>query len=70
MIVPLNDTVAPNLLLGVLLCFRNIIPKLGEADDGAHTMKGSFGVKSPGSSDKGSSVDVVDESKLLKVCST
>eukprot|EP00794_Sanderia_malayensis_P005415 gene5415-6091_t len=70
MIVPLTDDVNPILLLGVLLCFRHMIPKLGETGDSySHAMKGSFGVNQPGTSDKtnDNGAENDDNNKLLKV---
>lgn len=45
MITPLTDDLPSHTILGVLLCFRNIVPHLSDVDNTHHTMKGSFGVK-------------------------
>lgn len=65
--VPLTDCLAPATLLGVLLCFRHVVPNVGEADEREQTMKGSFGEKTPASGEKGSVSEMVDQSKLVKV---
>ena len=65
--MPLTDSLAPATLLGVLLCFRHVIPNVGEADEREQTMKGSFGEKTPASGEKGSVSEMIDQSKLLKV---
>ena len=67
MVVPLTDNVPPPTLLGVLLCFRHIIPHVDFTDEGRDTMKGSFGSIPSKSSEKQEASDSVDESKLLKV---
>ena len=69
MVVPLTDNVPSATLLGVLLCFRHIVPHVGDTEDGRDTMKGSFGANVPKSSEE-ENVDFVDESKLLKVLAT
>ena len=67
MVVPLTDSLPPPTLLGVLLCFRHIIPHIGDTDGGRDTMKGSFGSSGPKVNEKDGTSEEVDESKLLKV---
>ena len=67
LVVPLTDSLAPATLLGVLLCFRHVIPNVGDVDEREQTMKGSFGEKTPAAGEKGSVSEMIDQSKLLKV---
>ena len=64
--MPLTENVPSATLLGVLLCFRHIVPHVGSTEDDRDTMKGSFGANVPKSNEE-ESMDFVDESKLLKV---
>ena len=67
MVVPLTDSMSPATLLGVLICFRHIVPQVGDSKDGKDAMKGSFGASASTPNEKDNTPMDVDDSKLLKV---
>ena len=66
-VVPLTDEQNVHTILGVLLCFRHIIPQLGESNEGEHTMRGSFGRRQSTAKENRNAEDAVDEKHLLEV---
>ena len=45
MITPLTEDLPAHTILGVLLCFRSIVPHLSDTNQNKHGIKGSFGAK-------------------------
>ena len=67
MITPLTDELPAYTILGVLLCFRNIVPHLTDLDQDKKGMKGSFGAKKSPFSPDHDKDRIIEKKQYLQV---
>ena len=68
MITPLTDELASHAILGVLLCFRSIVPNLSDENKLiASSLKDSFGVNASGTYTLGTKAKIIEKKQFLQV---